>query len=281
MKLCKRRYRAITKNGIKGVKKIYHKIDAKILQFELESIEFKFGMWITKKEFGQRLNDTNPLPKGQFYMSVRIVAKDIEVTEMVARRLIKQFTKLDIIRLVATSKSPKQGSIYEYLVQVEDNTVDNTVTTQLEHSKSEGISDFEEGKEHSNNTVTNTVDNTSKNKIKIKENNIYISKDILVPKDLEPIAQKWNSLNLSKINSIKNKRLKMLRARIRDYGMDNVLKAIDNISKSNFLQGQNNKNWTITFDWFIKPNNFDKVLDGNYNNKSITKNKGLDYSGAD
>lgn len=278
MKQCKRRYRAITKNGIKGVKKIYHKIDAKILQFELESIEFKFGMWITKKEFGQRLNDTNPLPKGQFYMSVRIVAKDIEVTEMVARRLIKQFTKLEIIRLIATSKSPKQGSIYEYVVQVENNTVDNTVTTQLEHSKSEEISDFKEDKEHSKDTVGNTLDNTSKNKIKIKENNIYISKDILVPKDLEPIAQKWNSLNLSKINSIKNKRLKMLRARIRDYGMDNVLKAIDNISKSNFLQGQNNKNWTITFDWFIRPNNFDKVLDGNYNNKVVPNKSSFNSS---
>lgn len=282
MKLCKKKYRAITKNGIKGVKKIYHKIDAKILQFELESIEFKFGMWITKKEFGQRLNDTNPLPKGQFYMSVRIVAKDIEVTEKIARRLIKQFTKLEIIRLISTSKSPKQGSIYEYVVQVEEDTkkgtVEDTVKTQLGHSKNEETSDFKEGKGHSKDTVEGTIEGTSKNKIKIKENNIYISKDILVPKDLEPIAQKWNSLNLSKINSIKNKRLKMLRARIRDYGMDNVLKAIDNISKSNFLQGQNNKNWTITFDWFIKPNNFDKVLDGNYNNKVVPNKSSFNSS---
>ena len=98
----------------------YHKIDAKIFQFDLESIEFKFGMWITKKEFKQRLNDTNPLPKGQFYMSVRIVSKDINVTEKIARRLIKQFTKLEIIRLVEVSKSPKQGSIFEYLVQAEE-----------------------------------------------------------------------------------------------------------------------------------------------------------------
>lgn len=216
MKLCKRRYRAITKNGIKGVKKIYHKIDAKILQFELESIEFKFGMWITKKEFGQRLNDTNPLPKGQFYMSVRIVAKDIEVTEMVARRLIKQFTKLDIIRLVATSKSPKQGSIYEYLVQVENNTVDNTVKTQLEHSKSEEISDFEEDKRHSNNTVTNTVENTSKNKIKIKENiynNIFSS---WIKKDIK------NHRSLSRnIKSAIDKTLK-------EYNEGQIIEAINN-----------------------------------------------------
>ena len=152
----------------------YHKIDSKILEFDLDSIEFKFGMWITKKEFGQRLNINKPLLKGQFYMSVRVVAKDIEITEMIARRLIKQFTKLDIIRLVSTSRNPKEGSIYEYLVQVENNTVDNIVTTQYEHSKNEVISQFTQSEEHSNNTYDNTVDNTSKKKSKRKEN-IYMN----------------------------------------------------------------------------------------------------------
>lgn len=191
----------------------YHRIDGKILQFELESIEFKFGMWITKKEFGQRLNDTNPLPKGQFYMSVRVVAKDIEVTEMVARRLIKQFTKLDIIRLVATSKSPKQGSIYEYLVQVENNTVENTVKTQLEHSKNEKISDFEEGKGHSNNTVTNTVENTSKNKNKRKEN-IYS----------ENMANAIKRYPGKKIKCVRDRKLPKL---IKQYGEEQMIKCID------------------------------------------------------
>ena len=110
-------------------------------------------------------------------MSVRIVAKDIEITEMIARRLIKQFTKLDIIRLVSTSKNPKQGSIYEYLVQVESNTVENIVITQLEHSRNEKTSQLNDDKEHSSNTYNNTVDNTSKKKSKSKENN-YIYMDL-------------------------------------------------------------------------------------------------------
>ena len=117
----------------------YHKIDSRILEYDINSVEFKFGIWITKKEFGQRLNHNNPLPKGQFFMSVRVVVKDIETTEAIARRLIKQFTKLDIIRLISSSKNPKQGSIYEYLVQIENNTVENIVTTRYEHSKSEEI----------------------------------------------------------------------------------------------------------------------------------------------
>lgn len=153
----------------------YHKIDSRILEFDLHSFESKFGIWISKKEFRQRLNCNKPLPKGQFYMSIRVLAGDIGVTETVARRLIKDFINLGIIRLVLSSKNPKQGSIYEYLVQGENNTVDNTVETQYKHSKNKGISDFAEVEQHSNNTVDNTVDNTSKKKNKRKEkNHIYI-----------------------------------------------------------------------------------------------------------
>lgn len=151
----------------------YHKIDTKILQYDLESIEFKFGMWITKKEFGQRLNNNDPLPKGQFYMSVRVVSKDINTTEKIARRLIKQFTKLDIIRLISSSKNPKKGSIYEYLVQIKEGTVEDTVKTQLGHSKSNKIKGFEDDKGLSKGTIEGTVKGTSKNKIKSKEK-IYI-----------------------------------------------------------------------------------------------------------
>lgn len=178
----------------------YHKIDSKILEFDLNSVEFKFGMWITKKEFGQRLNDTKLLPKGQFYMSVRVVSKDIDTTEMIARRLIKQFTKLEIIRLISTSKSPKEGSVYEYLVQVENNTVENIVKTQYKHSTSEEISQFDSVKEHSNNTYENTVDNTSKKKSKRKENN-YIYKDL---KFIDQIIDKVN-ITEEQYENLKNK----------------------------------------------------------------------------
>ena len=56
-------------------------------------------------------------------------------------------------------------------------------------------------------------------------------------------------------------------ARIKQYGVDDVLKAIDNIRNSDFLQGKASKRpWVITFDWFVLPNNFPKVLEGQYNN---------------
>ena len=83
----------------------------------------------------------------------------------------------------------------------------------------------------------------------------------------EQIMEKWNSLGLSKISCIQNNRKKLLKARIAEYGIDQVMKAIDNVHKSTFLRGQNSSGWMITFDWLIKPNNFIKVLEGNYDDK--------------
>lgn len=90
--------------------------------------------------------------------------------------------------------------------------------------------------------------------------------------DVKEVAEAWNDLQglgikpVSKM-SASSTRYKALSARIREHGKDKVLEAIENIKVSNFLQGMNDKGWVITFDWFAKPNNFVKVLDGNYSNR--------------
>ena len=99
--------------------------------------------------------------------------------------------------------------------------------------------------------------------------------EISVDKDsIEKLMEKWNLLGISNISCIKNTRQKLLKARIKEHGTDNVINAIGNIEKSSFLKGQNDRGWVITFDWFVKPNNFIKVLEGNYddNNGSSGEN---------
>ncbi|MCR6516298.1 phage replisome organizer N-terminal domain-containing protein [Clostridium sp. LY3-2] len=99
-----------------------------------------------------------------------------------------------------------------------------------------------------------------------KEN---ISKDILCSTYVQRLIKKWNSIGLSStlktINAGTN-RYKMLKARIRQYSEEEIINAIDEVQKSDFLMGRI-KEFEITFDWFIKPNNFTKVLEGNYRNK--------------
>ena len=59
----------------------------------------------------------------------------------------------------------------------------------------------------------------------------------------------------------------MMRARIRQKGKDAFFEAITKAVNSDFLKGQNQKNWSASFDWIIKPTNFEKILSGNYDNK--------------
>ncbi|MBD7914525.1 phage replisome organizer N-terminal domain-containing protein [Clostridium sp. Sa3CUN1] len=110
--------------------------------------------------------------------------------------------------------------------------------------------------------------------VDIDKSNNTISKDIVSSNKLQPIIDKWNSLGLQKLISINpgTTRYKLLNARINEYGEDKVLAAIENIRSSTFLKGQNSKGWTITFDWLVKPNNFLKVIEGNYEDKKTTNN---------
>ena len=85
------------------------------------------------------------------------------------------------------------------------------------------------------------------------------------------ITESWNSLSVYGIAQIKrivdgSIRSKQLKSRISQYGEDAIIEAIDRIRRSKFLQGDNNRGWIITFDWFIKPSNFAKVYEGNYDN---------------
>ena len=96
--------------------------------------------------------------------------------------------------------------------------------------------------------------------------------------DLQKIADRWNELpeNVARLKSINRsgERWRLLRARIKENGVDGVLDAIDKVRQSSFLVGKNDRGWTVTFDWFIKPGNFSKVSEGNYKDRIPTARSG-------
>ena len=116
----------------------------------------------------------------------------------------------------------------------------------------------------SNNTVIESNTEIEK-EIEIEKDN-NISKDIFINK----VVSEWNSIGVSPIKLIRGTRQKMLNARIKEYSEEGVLQAINNIKHSDFLKGQNKNSWVITIDWFLKPNNFIKVYEDNYNSKKKT-----------
>lgn len=89
------------------------------------------------------------------------------------------------------------------------------------------------------------------------------------------VREAWNSLGLSQVTTVTadTNRGKQLAARLKQYGLDKVLAAIEQIRQSSFLQGQSTTGWIVTFDWFVKPNNFLKVLEGNYSDHADAPRK--------
>lgn len=123
--------------------------------------------------------------------------------------------------------------------------------------------------------VAVTQSNAPRIRIENKNKNKNIFNNLSNDKLFVPLIEKWNELPdaISKISTMKKdtQRYKMFSQRVNEYGSDKILEAIDKIKQSSFLLGQNKSGWTITFEWFVRPNNFVKVLEGNYIDKKINK----------
>ena len=81
-------------------------------------------------------------------------------------------------------------------------------------------------------------------------------------------AQKSHSL-MPKLRSMQKQRQKQIAARIREYGEEVFFDAMKKAVASDFLNGKNRRGWIASFDWCVLPTNFQKIIDGNYDNKKM------------
>lgn len=128
--------------------------------------------------------------------------------------------------------------------------------------------------------------NTNINNTNNNNNNILCDTQSQSDKKIniqDQILEKWNELPdpIPKVRKVGTgtQRHKLLKARIGQYDLETILQAIENIKKSDWLLGINNSGWTITFDWFLNPNNFLKVLEGNYISKNANKGRKMNSFG--
>ena len=70
-----------------------------------------------------------------------------------------------------------------------------------------------------------------------------------------------------KVRSLSETRKKAIKARLRKYSLDDFRELFEKAEASDFLKGNNSRNWSATFDWLINEQNMTKVLEGNYQNR--------------
>ncbi len=105
-------------------------------------------------------------------------------------------------------------------------------------------------------------------------NNVRARGGKVVNLDLKKFAQHFNKCmlrsNIPKIVSISNRRKSWLVSRVKDYGIVAAYRVIINASRSSFLNGGGNQGFVADFDWMFRPNNFPKILEGQYNDRTHT-----------
>ena len=102
-----------------------------------------------------------------------------------------------------------------------------------------------------------------------KDNGTLSDESVCRPEDVRQVFEAWQSLGIQKLRKVPDSSTnagKMLRARIKDYGIGSVLEAVEIVRASDFLMGRV-KDFQITFDWFVRPNNFLNIVNGKYDNR--------------
>lgn len=145
------------------------------------------------------------------------------------------------------------------------NTYTNTYTYTYTYTKSphDSYTDSEETDEIDN--IKDENDSYTDSGTDSKVGNKKISK--------KEIMEEWNKLGepIKKIQALNpgTSRYRHLKARINEFGEEKVIETMKSIDSSKFLKGQNSYNWVVNFDWFVKPVNFAKILEGRYTNEAM------------
>ncbi len=87
--------------------------------------------------------------------------------------------------------------------------------------------------------------------------------------DYQQIADLYNDTCVSfpRLTKLSDSRKKAIKARLKVYSVEDFQRMFTMAEESSFLKGQNDRNWSATFDWMIKDSNMAKILDGNYADK--------------
>ena len=113
----------------------FYKQDIQVLKFDIDKdIDLiRFDHYIKQKENFQRIKQE--LKIGQFYMTIRNVSLDLDITFNKSQRIIKKFEDLNIIRCVFKSKNNKKDlSIYEYISMSSTQECSNNATLEVSNS---------------------------------------------------------------------------------------------------------------------------------------------------
>lgn len=173
------------------------------------------------------------------------------------------------------------------IINIISNAVDNAVTNALKEVEItkdkekvfphtplqrdiENNKDEEDIKEEANASMSSENDAAKKEEFDYDSFCVFFNKTLDEHDSRIPRIKKFDSRRKNKIH-----------ARIKDYGVDAIYEVTQKVASNNFLNGGGNKGWIANFDWIFGPDNFRKVIEGNYDDKSVCQQPKVEQSKID
>lgn len=225
----------------------FYKLNSAVLNFDIKSDvnKIRFNHYIMRKENIQRLQGT--LPRGQFYMTVRRAATDLQLSISTISRLVREFLDLGIIRLV--SKGVKGNrSVYSY-VSIEFN---GSLFDDSKHMELDCVCNDEFVDNSDIELDCNSKDNSFNGDINVETE--YCSNEYLFNNDVE-----HNYDNFYNKDTIKNKSI---------FNISTIKKYINESFDTNKSENSNLQQESINFNFNDTCNAIDKRT-----NNSIKSNQ--------
>lgn len=199
---------------------------------------------------------------GLSYRNVRTCLDKLEKTGEIVRQATNKFTIITVC---------KYGK-YQQVPADERQTNDKQTTNKRQANDKQTTTTIEYKSKRDKDISSTDVEDAAPTRVEI---------DFVAVKDF--FNRTMENASIPKIRTkIDGRRKEMLTARVREYGIDMVYEVITKAAASSFLNGGGNRGFVADFEWLMRPNNFPKVLEGNYDNhETSTINNGHSNNGTD
>ena len=245
--------------------------DEKILL--IESLPDSYAIitvWFKLLCLAGKQNNSGVFMLGNIAYTDKMLATIFRMKESTVTMALQTFEQFEMIEIIDGVISIPNWGKHQNLDQLENKKRYMRNYMQEYRKKQKALTCKDNCKTNSETNVSQADIEEDKDKERDEEKEyILVSKDTNCQTDVQRVIEAWNELESFGIKPISrlsptSQRYKSLVARIKENGLEDVLGAIERIKRSDFLRGRNKTGWTIAFDWFVLPNNFPKVLEGNY-----------------
>lgn len=118
-----------------------------------------------------------------------------------------------------------------------------------------------------------------------KEKELEIDSDAPSPpvgetRGCDEVVSQFNSIcvSLNKVSGMTEPRRKAVQSALQAVGQEKITELFRKAEASDFLTKRNSTGWKPGFDWLMKPENYTKVLEGNYDNRNGAQTVQTDYT---